>query len=905
MWVGCGLVLMTLLSAAAAFSMSASLPDKQAVIQAALLRQGAATLTDAKKEQVALANSLVAIEVSDDGMSTTVSVKTTEQPKYKAFELRKSNKLVCDIENAVNLLHSGEVTHASSAIIRRIRTSQFSIDPGLVSRTVIELNEWTPYTISENGNEVRVVFSIGAIDVPRSIETVADNVVSGISEAPTTGDFAFEELDLHLASMHSDDALPIASAVANSNESQPEEGMSVAESSASPDALIIRQEKPAPTVPLRTIAPEFDSRVAALAKELELVQAASIDISTPEFVPVSAALDPQAPGVEIEAEVVEPLRVAQAEEPAAHPEMQSDTATPAPSGAAAVDRIKRLVGGEQPTAESQETVAPPEESAPEQAPVEKPKAAAGKGDVADATEADSATVGGDPLEQLVSIDFYQMDLSNVVTLLAKKAQVNVIGGDAIQGQVTAQIKNIPLRHALELVLELHGLGIVEEDGVLKIVTQEEAQRADRTQEIIFLENSNAEEVKTTLDGVILGDAGSKLITVTANPSTNIVIVAGPRSQTMELAALAKQLDVAEPSLPTSTEVIRLNYAETETVLPLVKNMISKDIGRAEAEDASRSIIVTDLPVVIEQIRTIVKDLDLPTKQVQIRAMVVDAVLRDASQIGSEWLMSIVKETNRYGQPIGSLQNMSMAGDLGAESIGLETFNAGAFSFGTLTNNLNIQAKIAAEVGARNAEILANPVVVTVENKQAEIEIVQDFPYQKLDQATTGPPVATTAFKEIGITLMVKPRVTSDNSIITDIEAKQSSVSGLSGGVPIEDRRQAKTSLRTKSGQTAFIGGLRNVSDRIEVSKIPILGDIPVLNFFFKNNNAEKINTELMIFITCDVLEPYVPPLTVEQQTKYDKLGNAPEVPDGQRAGMHDYVRPQDMRDPFWKWRRTK
>jgi type II secretory pathway component GspD/PulD (secretin) len=115
-------------------------------------------------------------------------------------------------------------------------------------------------------------------------------------------------------------------------------------------------------------------------------------------------------------------------------------------------------------------------------------------------------------------------------------------------------------------------------------------------------------------------------------------------------------------------------------------------------------------------------------------------------------------------------------------------------------------------------------------------------------------VATTEFKPIGVTLDVSPRVTHLNDIIANISAKQSSVSGLTDtGVPIEDKREAETTLTVKDGQTIFIGGLRNHADRLEVSKVPVLGDVPVINFLFRNTRSEKTNTELMVFLTCHVL----------------------------------------------------
>jgi type II secretory pathway component GspD/PulD (secretin) len=273
------------------------------------------------------------------------------------------------------------------------------------------------------------------------------------------------------------------------------------------------------------------------------------------------------------------------------------------------------------------------------------------------------------------------------------------------------------------------------------------------------------------------------------------------------------------------------------------------------------------------------------------------VLRDASQTGVNWLLDLVRERdrstgnaidilnsreNKRGNIIGSLQDLNAGASLG--NVGADALDAGVLTYGVLTDSLDFRGAIAAEVQSRNAEILANPVVVTVENKKADISIVQDFPYQEITQSTQGPPVSSTAFKEIGIQLSVTPRVTHEKDIIVALETKQSSISGLTeDGIPIEDKRTAQTTLRSNDGKTIFIGGLRNIFDRNNVSKIPVLGDVPVINFMFRNTDIEKIHTELLIFLT---------------------IQDVPRVPDSQRAMFRQIVRPGEMRDPAWKWRRT-
>ncbi len=512
--------------------------------------------------------------------------------------------------------------------------------------------------------------------------------------------------------------------------------------------------------------------------------------------------------------------------------------------------------------------------------------------------------GMDPMDQLVNIDFREMDLSQVVSLLAKKAGVNVIAGTDVVGTVTADMKNIPLRKAMDMVLRMNGLGIVEEEGIYRIVTYDEAVAARRATQMVALKNAQSEDVKTTLDGVLVGSPDATAMAVSANSATNVIIISGPREKVEEYVKLANDLDIKEPTLPTVTEAVKLNYLEPKAAKPIAESMITKDLGKVEIDEIGRHLVITDIPVVVEQIREMLTSVDIPVKQVAIDAMIVDVVLRDASQTGVNWLLEALRRHSTNGDLVSDVSQLDFESTLG--NIGTEALDAGVLTLGILSSEARLTSSIAAEVQSRNAEILANPSVVTVENKPATISIVQEFPYQEITQGLTGPPVASTEFKPIGVTLEVTPRVTHDKSTIVEVQAKQSSVSGLTeSGVPIEDKREAQTTLRAQDGRTIFIGGLRNVTDRLSVSKVPVLGDIPVLNLAFRSRDLEKINTELLIFLTCRVMGEELPELSPAHQDEFNKIGLVPDVPDSQRAMFRDIAKPQEMRDPAWKWRRSK
>ena len=524
---------------------------------------------------------------------------------------------------------------------------------------------------------------------------------------------------------------------------------------------------------------------------------------------------------------------------------------------------------------------------------------------------DEVVVTGNPMDQIVNVDFRDMDLTNVVALLAQKAQINVIAGADLTGAVTASLKNVTLRQAIDTVLRMNNLGIIEEEGIYRIVPYQEAVSAKRKTVMVKLENAKAVDIQKTLDEILKGSPDDTLLSLSANESTNMLIVAGPETRVAEFESLAKELDVAKPVTQTVTEAIKVNNAEPSELQELVKSMVSKDIGKVAIDTRSRHIVVTDAPVVLEQVRELIKQIDLPVKQVSVDAMIVDAVLTDNSETGVDWIMKAVHHYNLNGQQVGSLVGPATGVDSAGDQIQRDIISdmtragTGFLSLGLLTDKINIKAAISAQIDNRNAKLLANPVIVTVENQKATIQITDEIPYQESKQSLTGPPMVSTNFKDIGIQLEVTPKVSHDDHVIAKVMAKQSRQNGEFNNIPIEAKRTTDTTLRMRNGQTIFIGGLRRYDDTAQAKKVPILGDIPVVNFLFRNNVINKQSSELLVFLTCNVLPDEIGPLEPGLQKAHDLLDSAPKVPDASRELGRILTRPKQKEDPAWHWRRSE
>ncbi len=552
--------------------------------------------------------------------------------------------------------------------------------------------------------------------------------------------------------------------------------------------------------------------------------------------------------------------------------------------------------------------APVQEAAPAPAPIPASKPVAPQVPAVPAALPTLPVFKGNPMEQIVDIDFRDMELTNVVAILAAKAGINVIAGADLTGTVTASLRGVTLRQAMDTALRMNGLGMVEEEGIYHIIPYQEAIQAKRVTRMVKLENAKVDDVRKTLEDVLRGSKDDTLTSLATNADTNVLVIAGPENRVEEFVQLAENLDVEKPVTPTVTEAIKINNAEPQDLLAMVESMLSAEIGKVSADERSRHLIVTDVPIVVEQVRALVTKVDMPVRQVSIDTMVVDAILLDDSQTGIDWIFDSVIETNKRGVTHGSLEQLTSETDStgGLVSPGTITPStlAHSITFGLLTGNVDIKGTISAEVSNNNAKLLANPVVVTVENKEARINISSEVPYQELTQSTTGPPVASTAFKDIGIVLTVKPRVTHDDHVVSDIAIKQSDTKSEVNSIPVEDKRETETTLRTRNGQTVFIGGLRRFDDQVQSRKVPLLGDIPVMNFMFRNNIIRKESTELLVFLTCNILPDEMPELSAPLQTAHDEIEYTSRVPDSQADLFKTIGNPKaNTPDPAWKWRR--
>ncbi|MFC1782154.1 secretin N-terminal domain-containing protein [Planctomycetota bacterium] len=283
-------------------------------------------------------------------------------------------------------------------------------------------------------------------------------------------------------------------------------------------------------------------------------------------------------------------------------------------------------------------------------------------------------------------------------------------------------------------------------------------------------------------------------------------------------------------------VYLLNFANAREIEPIIQQLVSAT-GKVGADNRLNSIIVSDNVANLELIGQTIQKLDVLAKQVMIDVLIVNVKLTDELKLGVDWTQLGTSEF---------FFNQALSATWG-------TNPSGALNVSTTPGNWNIEGLMDFVEKHDNVSILANPKILVLNNNEATIDSVEEIPYQEKTSANLGGDYVSTSFKDAGIKLKVTPQVTSDGHIIIHAVPEQSAQTGTftveGGEIPVIETRKADTTLQVKDGQTIVIAGLRQKQPSKRVSKVPILGDIPLLGLLFQKTETIEIESELAVFIT--------------------------------------------------------
>ncbi len=430
------------------------------------------------------------------------------------------------------------------------------------------------------------------------------------------------------------------------------------------------------------------------------------------------------------------------------------------------------------------------------------------------------------MQQEISLDFKDTLIDDVLMIMAKQADVDIIKSPKVIGTVTATLTDVPLAEALTSILEAHGYAYVTTDNIIRVVPKDD----------IF-------------------DVREKLV----------------------------------------SRVFRITYANVKDVESALRQFIS-DRGAISSNPGTSNIIVTDTESKVKAINSFIEEIDRVTPQILVEAQIYDVTSTDNLDLGVKWQAGTPTDfgpatDQTWGNDFGTVGNI--IGGVTDTAIG-SAFNSGIkkadtsglLRLGVLNDSIHVDTALFAAQDDVRAKLLANPRVLVLDNEQAEIKIVEEIPYQELTESSDGGSIGTTEFRDVGVELRVTPHLTREGLIHLQLNPKFSTITGsvniVSGGdnipQPVVATRETVTTALIKNGQTVVIGGLKKQDKIQETSKIPLLGDLPLLGALFRFEGESTVNSELVVFITPHVIEQ--PTLSDEEQRYLaDSVYVSPSLPE--------------------------
>ena len=419
----------------------------------------------------------------------------------------------------------------------------------------------------------------------------------------------------------------------------------------------------------------------------------------------------------------------------------------------------------------------------------------------------------------LSLNFQNIQVRAVLQLIADFTGFNMVASDSVTGNVTLRLKNVPWDQALDIILKARGLGMRKDGNVVLVAPQEELAAREK----------------------------------------------------LELEA-EKQL---EELAPLRTEFIQVNYAKASDLATLIRteeNNLLSDRGNVSIDARTNTLIVQDVSTSLESIRSMINKLDVPVRQVLIESRIVNADESFTKDLGVRFGYS--KDTSQNNDRNGG-QNQGTdsfaaigGGQAGNVDVGGQTFLttgdnenllvdlpvAGATgSIGLLVGKVGtwlLQLELSAAVAEGRTEDIANPKVITANQREAVIENGVEIPFQ---QATSSG-ATSVSFKKAVLSLRVTPQITPDDRVLLDLSVNQDSRGSPDVlGVPPINTRNVSTQVLVDDGETVVLGGVYSQTDSNSIDRVPFFGDLPYLGFLFKRTSNEKTKSELLIFVTPKIL----------------------------------------------------
>ncbi|MHB8140749.1 MAG: secretin N-terminal domain-containing protein [Vulcanimicrobiaceae bacterium] len=427
---------------------------------------------------------------------------------------------------------------------------------------------------------------------------------------------------------------------------------------------------------------------------------------------------------------------------------------------------------------------------------------------------------------LLSLDVHDARVADVLTLLAAQAGVNVVADSSLKDErITVHLHRVTFQQALGVLVRSQGLAVRDRSGILIVGTARALDRrsdasagALGTRTAVFrLKHARPRQVAKELVPAL-----AEGTVILADHRTGAVVVSGDGPTLRRARTLIAALD-ARRRRPRATQVVRLRYLRADEAVKEIRGVVGSAV--LSVDEGQNAVLIGGDTQARGAVATLVRKIDVAGPQVLFEVKVVD------------------------------IEPINASSDVGLEFGGLSLSGApiaGAATYAFTGKALALNVRLNALVTSGQAHILATPKLVTLNNHEADLLIGQTFPVTYDGTAFVG---AQVRFLDVGVKLRLTPTIGSDGSVTADLHPEYSEIEGLSSnGYPIIGNRKIDSTLRVRDDETIVLGGLlRDVSAQT-ISKIPGLGDIPILGAFFRNKMMRRERDEVVFFITPHILK---------------------------------------------------
>jgi type IV pilus assembly protein PilQ len=433
----------------------------------------------------------------------------------------------------------------------------------------------------------------------------------------------------------------------------------------------------------------------------------------------------------------------------------------------------------------------------------------------------------------LSFNFQNVEVRAALQAIADISGLNIITSDSVTGNLTLRLKEVPWDQALDVVLQAKGLDMRKNGTVLWIAPKEELLTKEK----------------------------------------------------LELEQRAQIADLE----PLRSEIFQLNYQKAEafrTVFGLdggadSRNRVLSKRGSAIIDARTNQLFVTDLASKIEDIRRLIQKTDVASKQVLIEARLVEAsdsfsrnlgaklgfsdmrTLRGGDsgyQVNGNNRLALTGNMNGVGQATGQLPNGADSFNntqflnLPAAAIGTIPPATIAFSLFSAAANRFLNLELSALEADGKGKIISSPRILTEDKMVAIIEQGIELPYQ----VATSSGATSITFKKANLRMEVTPQITPDGNVVLEVEVNKDSKGDITPAGFAINNQHVKTKVRVENGGTVVLGGIYQQQERTTDTKVPLLGDLPVLGHLFKTTGRETSKTELLVFLTPKIVADSVP-----------------------------------------------